>query len=245
MCKENHMSDTSMKTVSTEFVDRLVRGICHDMGAPTRHIVQFSQMLNNSPKGKVEPEKQLKWLSFINDSGLKAQEMLSSLSKLSMISSSQATESLNLRFVFEQVVDNLKLNNMEQWKTVELTVNEQWPVVEGVRSHWQLLFTYLLQNAVLFQPKDADHSVFINVQLNKHNDMVYLEVDDNGIGLTEYQMAEATKPFKRFNPVEDYDGIGMGLTYCDYISQLNNGSIDFKQSELGGLKVTYRQACFL
>lgn len=235
------MSHTSMKTVSTEFVDRLVRGICHDMGAPTRHIVQFSQMLNNNPKGKVDQEKQLKWLSFINDSGLKTQEMLSSLSQLSMISSSQATETLNLRFVFEQVVDSLKLSNMEQWKKVELRINQHWPTIEGVKSHWQLLFTYLLENAVIFQPQEHDHSIFINVELNKYDDMVTFTIEDNGIGLSEYQMAEATKPFKRFNPSEDYDGLGMGLTYCDYISQLNKGSIDFKQSELGGLKVTYRQ----
>lgn len=237
------MNQVLMKTVSNDFVDRLIRGICHDMAAPTRHIVQFSQMLNTTPQGKLEQEKQIKWLSFINDSGVKTQKMLSSLNQLSMISSSLTIESINLKFLFNEVVDNLKVNNIEKWKDVELKVNDTWPYVEGVKNHWQLLFTYLLENAVLFQPNDENNKITISVDCNKHASSISLVVEDNGIGLTEYQFSEATKPFKRFNPVEEYQGIGMGLTYCDYISQLNNATLEFEHSRLGGLKVTYRQSC--
>lgn len=237
------MSHASMKTVSNEFVDRLVRGICHDLGAPTRHIVQFSQMLNCGQKGMLESEKQLKWLSFINDSGMKTQKMLSSLNQLSLISSSLLPESINLEYVFGEVLDNLKLNNRERWQGVQITASDKWPIVDGIKSHWQMLFRYLLENAVLFHPKDETHKIKINVKCVQSDAVVFLIVEDNGIGLTESQFPDATKPFKRFNHVEEYEGVGMGLTYCDYISQLNNASIEFGHSELGGLQVTYRQSC--
>lgn len=200
-------------------------------------------MLSGSPKGRLEQEKQTKWLSFINESGVKTQKMLSSLNQLSVISSSFSVEAINLNYVFGEVVDNLKLANMERWQGVELRVNENWPIIDGVKHHWQLLFQYLLENAVLFHPKEKEHKVVIDVKCFQSDSTLFLIVEDNGIGLADTQYSDATKPFKCFNAADEYDGLGMGLTYCDYISQLNDGTIEFGRSELGGLQVTYRQSC--
>jgi len=65
-------------------------------------------------------------------------------------------------------------------------------------------------------------------------------VEDNGIGVTENLWPVLTTPFKRMQSDTDYPGIGMGLTYCDRIAELNGTDLTFGLSALGGLAVTSR-----
>lgn len=67
-------------------MQELIRGIGHDVGAPARHIVHFSQMLDEDIEADTLSEKHRRWLELIQNSGRQIQNMLTCLTKLSRLS---------------------------------------------------------------------------------------------------------------------------------------------------------------
>ena len=239
------MAENSHINIKPIFIERLISGICHDIGAPTRHIVQFSQMLNQAGADSNLEDKHKRWLMLINDGGVKIQAMLSSLSKLSYLSSSMENPvKINLKELFERVISQHKERHSKYKNHLALTMNDNWPVINGYEEHWHQLFYSVLENALIFQPKAPNHTVEIDVICECDGNEVNFIVQDNGIGATFHQRNDMSKPFKRLNAVDDYPGIGMGLAYCAYIAELNDARLTFDESPLGGLSVNYCQPIY-
>ncbi|TBR42141.1 hypothetical protein CBF23_007595 [Marinomonas agarivorans] len=227
--------------ISPDFVANLTRGICHDVGAPVRHVVQFTQMLNDDHAIDALDDKHKRWFALIHDGGVQMQNMLSALSELSRLSHAKQLVPVDLKQLFLNVarIHRGHIEGVRQDINLELKGN--WPEIYGVQEHWYTLFSCLLENALKFQPQNEHHVVEISVCCEEKKSELLFCIDDNGIGLLEHQREDITRAFKRLNSVEDYSGLGMGLTYCSYIAELNDAKLSFDNSALGGLKVTYRQ----
>ncbi len=65
-----------------------------------------------------------------------------------------------------------------------------------------------------------------------------LAVEDDGPGLTEAQIAEATRRGARFD--ETMPGSGLGLAIADDLIRLHGGRLDLDRSTLGGLRALVR-----
>lgn len=230
--------------VSIKFVEKLIRGICHDFGAPVRHATQFSQMLNQSDLQKGMEDKHLRWLSMIEESGVQMQAMLTSLSLLSRLTmQTDQTTRLDLRVIFDRLLSfHQRACSNHVKHEVDITINEDWPSIIGCEHHWTTLFSCLIENALMYQPKDPEHAIKLKVCCGHVNSKLTFTLEDNGIGASEHQRNEMARPFKRLNRPEDYPGIGMGLAYCECIAELNNAQLNFNESQLGGLCVTYTQS---
>ena len=229
--------------VSPRFLEELLRGIRHDIGAPVRHIVHFSQMLNEQVMNASMETKHERWLSMIHDSGQQLQNMLESLTEFSHLSTQRCSrEQLDLRSIFNQELAFHQKNSVADNTQIAVTLSEEWPTVIGYREHWTTLFFCLLENACKFQPMDAKHIIHIAAHCEYHESSLTFIIEDNGIGVKATQWQEISRPFKRLHSVADYAGIGMGLAYCDFIAELNGANLSFEQSELGGLRIRYCQA---
>ena len=75
------------------------------------------------------------------------------------------------------------------------------------------------------------------------NGELVFTLDDNGIGTSESQRQDIARPFKKLHADDDFPGMGMGLAYCTVIAEVNNASLSFDESPMGGLRVVYRQQC--
>ena len=231
--------------VRAHFVERLISGICHDIGAPARHAVQFTQLLNDNLDENTDSpmeEKHKRWLSMVHDSGKEIQTMLSSLpilSRLSMRSSEMIQ--LDLHDLWNRSFSFHKECTISDGTQIEITVNEAWPTIVGCEEHWRMLFSCLLENAFVFQPKTSEHVIQLAVYCELVETELRFSLEDNGIGVSENQRKEMSRAFKRLNGRDEYPGIGMGLTYCEYIAELNNATLSFAESSLGGLLVSYSQ----
>jgi light-regulated signal transduction histidine kinase (bacteriophytochrome) len=124
---------------------------------------------------------------------------------------------------------------------IAIALEGAWPEVVGRLDHWQMLLHQLIANAVLYHPKDDQHKKQVSICCDSNNHTVQLTVTDNGLGVSEQMLCAITRPFKRLHTQEDYPGAGMGLSYCDYIAQLNGGVLAFAHADSGGLRVSYSQ----
>ena len=225
--------------INTEFVDSLIYGISHDIGAPVRHIVQFSQMLSDAVEDK-EDQKLQRWLSILQTSGQQLQTMISSLALLSRLSSAaDQVEPILLHDLLKTVIAPYQPSIQDG--RLQIDSLGDWPQITGVTEHWHTLLSCLLSNAVTFQPANTAQTAHILLHCQVIDGQIELSIEDNGIGVAQTQYTAIKRPFKRLNRPEDYPGIGMGLAYCQYIAQLNQAQITFMHSRLGGLKVSYTQ----
>lgn len=229
------------KQLESQFIQHLIRGICHDVGAPARHIVQFSQMLTDSSVGSTLEDKHKHWLSILNNSGRQLQSMLAGLETLTHLSNcAEKTSELDLRAIFDQALSTQQ-NKIVAGNSVTITINESWPRIIGSQELWQTLFNQLLANALTFQPKNLHHTIELHILCTIENSALKFVLEDNGIGANEHQKNEMLKAFKQLHAKDEYPGLGLGLTYCEYAAILNGGHLSFQDSPLGGLRVIYSQ----
>ncbi len=220
-------------------MQKIVYGISHDMSAPLRAIVQFSQMLKSQVGDKLD-EKEIYWLQLIEDSGCHAQKMIEALLLYSRLTTHRSADS---QFILinplEQAITHL--NEMIQDTSAIIEISGDWPEYTGCEEQWVMYFNYIIHNALLYQKKETGRIPQINIQCLQSDKNLRIKIEDNGIGVKENLLDVITTPFKRMQSDKDYPGMGMGLSYCEHISELHGGKLKIELSSQGGLAVIYTE----
>lgn len=241
------MNRNSAFTVSDNFITSLLYGISHDLGAPARHIVQITQLLNSLSDTQTLEAKHLRWLELLQESGRTIQNMLGGLSKFALLSNSIDNLSLvDLKLTFEEQLALSRAAIVHDKRDVELNIQFVNQPLMVSKIHWQTLFSCLISNALLYQPKDTFAAIQLDATCTIDDAELRFSLSDHGVGISSSQCAEAVRPFKRCHKKESYPGLGLGLAYCQYIAELNNGSLSIHSSPKDSLKsnrteVTYTQ----
>ena len=222
---------------SADDLQKLVYGISHDLGAPMRTVVQFSNLLVQSLADRLT-EKEQYWLQLIRDGGIQGQQMIEALKVYSRLVTQPHEASV---FSLQQLTDEtiIKIQKLFPQQKNDIEITSRLPDIFASREYWRVILSELIKNAVLFQPKDDEHQVHVVIAYQLTDGDIAVSVEDNGLGVAEQQWSAITVPFKRLQRKDEYPGLGMGLCYCDRIAQLLNGRLTFGHSGLGGLAVTF------
>ena len=206
-------------------VQKMVYGISHDMGAPLRAVVQLSQMLKKRAADRLD-ERESYWLQLIEESGSHGQKMIEALLVYSRLTTHRKADN---QFLVKDIVEQAvcKLSPQIEEVSASIKIDGEWFEQSGCEEQWLLMFTSLIENALLYQPKDVDHKPCIIIQSKKSAGKVQISVEDNGIGVQENLWPVLTTPFKRLQSEEDYPGLGMGLTYSQRIAELHGVNLRF------------------
>ena len=70
---------------------------------------------------------------------------------------------------------------------------------------------------------------------------IQITIEDDGEGLTDAQIARATRRGERFD--QSTDGSGLGLAIVADLAETYDGSLELSRSPLGGLQTTLRLPC--
>lgn len=219
---------------SEDELEKIIYGMSHDMGAPLRSIVQFSKLLLRSLEGRLS-EKEAYWFQLILDNGQQAQAMIDALIQLSRIKPDEETAApFNVAEMVAAATSLLSTQIKESSANIERAGDAcEW---EGNAAQLRQCVYELVRNALIFQPENNVPQV--RIHWKKHNGVLTICVEDNGIGAREDQREKMVYPFQRLNGVTLYPGLGMGLAVCNRIVQNHGGEIHFRDSNLGGLAVT-------
>ncbi|KJZ15178.1 hypothetical protein TW85_06160 [Marinomonas sp. S3726] len=214
--------------------------ISHDLGAAIRGISQLTGLLEQDISEKVS-DKERYWMQLIKGSADKAQAMIDAMTLYTRLESTrEASVEINLHLLIETMLAKCLDENAELLNTnsPDVSLNLQEVNLLAITSHWKLLLTSLINNALQFQQSDQTGKVVIS--LNRLTEQrAKLVIEDNGIGVSESKLAGLTKPFSTTRNHQDSPNLGMGLSYCARIAQLNQAGLYFGESELGGFKVEY------
>lgn len=100
------------------------------------------------------------------------------------------------------------------------------PLIYGYQSALKQLFSHLIENSLKFRKKD----IATKIQIAAYPDGPYwrFEFRDNGIGIEEKFREKIFTMFQRLHCPQDYEGHGIGLSYCRKIVELHGGEIFVK-----------------
>lgn len=110
--------------------------------------------------------------------------------------------------------------NMQMYTDVQPDIIAEFDVV---------LISRLLQNLINNAIRYGKENGYIKVRLYKQLKTIYLEVEDNGIGIPEDKIENIWKRFYQVDTSRtNKNGTGLGLTMVRQIAHMHNGSINVK-----------------
>jgi signal transduction histidine kinase len=194
--------------------------VSHDLRAPLRHVLGFSNILSEEYGPTLPPDAQhhlLRIQQGIQRMGQLVDDLLS-LARLGRQGLHLEKTSLK-RLVEETIAEALPdtSNRQVEWKVDDL------PSVECDASLLRQVFQNLLSNALKFTRSRA--RAVIEVGQQGQGETAVMLVRDNGVGFNMKYSNKLFGVFQRLHRAEEFEGTGVGLATVQRIIQKHGGRI--------------------
>ena len=209
-----------------------VANVSHELRTPLTSIKGYVEALLDG--GKDDPSTAAAFLEIIMRQSNRLNLILDDLLQLSQIESGQVLfrrEPVELRALLERTVAVIKPLADKKHHTIELSLPDDYVVVEGDEERLVQVFINLLENAVKYTPDQGRISMAIRQATQSRTasprPMIEIVVADSGIGIPE---ADRPRVFERFYRVDkarsrELGGTGLGLAIVKHIVEAHSGHV--------------------
>ncbi|AQX84512.1 HAMP domain-containing sensor histidine kinase [Elizabethkingia sp. HX WHF] len=193
----------------------LAKETAHQIGTPLSSMIGWLEILrleNEASVGVKEIEKDIQRLTTISE-------------RFSKIGSVPELNDLNLKETIEQNHEYLKTRISNK-----INFSLQLPGGEILIPHSRILINWVIENIVK-NAVDAMKGIGdLNMQISEKGDSIFIDIKDNGSGMTKTQIRNAFKPGYSTKK----RGWGLGLSLAKrVIKDYHNGDIKILQTEVG------------
>jgi PAS domain S-box-containing protein len=199
--------------------------ISHDMRAPLRSMIGFSEALKEDYSHKLEAEG-LDYLNRISNASRRMDQLIqdvlafSRLSREDVVLGAVDTEALMREIIHSY--PNL------HYDKIDISIKSPLPSVKGTEALLTQCFSNLLENAAKFASAGVKAHVQVWGEIDEGRAKLFFK--DEGIGISENHLDRIFDIFHRVG--RDTDGTGIGLAIVRKAVEKMNGTIGVK-SELG------------
>ncbi len=198
----------------------------HDLQEPLRKIITFGDRLKTRCAETLDDTGR-DYLHRMQHAALRMRQLVDGLLQYASVGAKEEPfQAVNLDILVHEVLVDLEVSIMKSKASVEV---EKLPTVSGDSIQLRQLFQNLVTNAIKFCKKGQSPYVRIKGRDLK-NGFVEMSVEDNGIGFDEKHVERIFMPFQRLHHLEEFEGMGMGLTICHRIVQRHGGQIVVKST---------------
>lgn len=191
----------------------------HDLQAPLRNVVGFSQLLRKRMTGKLEATEQ-EFLDFIESSARHMQALVNGLLAYSRVGGADvAFSDVDCERVLDGVLDQLHTVIAERGAQIE---RGPLPTLRAAEREIHQLLQNLIGNGLKFQPGSGPH---VAIDATREDGFWHFRVRDRGIGISEEHREKIFQIFQRLHASDEYEGTGIGLAICQKIVQHHGGKI--------------------
>jgi PAS domain S-box-containing protein len=210
---------------------QFLANISHEIRTPMHAILGYASLMNEI----VENEQTTAYLSAIKKAGNNLLNLINDILDLSKIEAGKLeiqTEPVEIRHMFEDLLDTFSYTSREKNIDLKVEVDQDIPkilILDEIKLR-QILFN-LVGNAVKFTDEG-----YVSVTLKKKStkkegrlDLIF-EVTDTGIGIAEEQQSSIFEPFKQKDGQSNkkYGGTGLGLSISKRMAEMMGGTIQVK-----------------
>jgi signal transduction histidine kinase len=206
---------------SNKELESFAYSVSHDLRAPLRHVVGFSELLQRHAASVLD-DKSRRYMQTILESAKRMGNLIDDLLGFSRIGRAETKKTaVNLDQLVREVVAELgqETNGRDiAWKIGAL------PACYGDRSMLKVVLVNLVSNAVKFTRMRKPAKIEIGCAERKEN-QVEVFVRDNGAGFDMQYVNKLFGVFQRLHRSEDFEGTGIGLATAQRIIHRHGGQM--------------------
>jgi PAS domain S-box-containing protein len=212
---------------SNEQLKNFAHVASHDLQEPLRVVRSYLSLVEERYEKSMDPNV-MELIRFAIDGADRMKGLIRELLNYAQLGTDFTPVRVNLGDIVNHVLDGLKLRIEETGARLEV---QQLPVVNGVETMLEQLFTNLLSNSLKFKADDVPPHIRIRVKERRLSWKI--RVEDNGPGIDPNYVDRIFQIFFRMGSRTKYPGTGMGLAICKRIVNMHGGKIwvnqDYKQ----------------
>jgi signal transduction histidine kinase len=205
---------------SNKELESFAYSVSHDLRAPLRHMVGYSELLQKQASSLLDDKSQ-RFIRTILDSAKKMGNLIDDLLAFSRIGRAETRQTkVDLEQLVKDVVAEIGQDTRRRniaWKIGTL------PVCYGDRSMLKLVVVNLVSNATKFtrMRKPAE----IEIGCVDRDEEVEVFVRDNGAGFDMQYVDKLFGVFQRLHLAEQFEGTGIGLATVQRIVHRHGGKV--------------------
>jgi signal transduction histidine kinase len=197
----------------------------HDIRTPLTSVRGYSNLLLS--QSSLMPAEHARLLRIIAVQSQRLNRLISDMLDVGRIEQDRLDvkpADCDLNQIIRDVVDSVEAYALDQQKVIHVTVPEEplilWADPEAI---WRVLYN-LISNAIKYTKAGAD----IRIVARSCADKTVLEVSDNGVGMSEAQVANLFQLYYRTEEAthSEVSGTGIGLFIVKTLVEAHGGHID-------------------
>lgn len=199
----------------------------HEIRTPLNGVLGMVELLQHTRLDS----QQKRYLSTISTSGESLLSLLNDILDLSKIESGKMTVEKREVQLIPLINDSILLYSRQaREKNLTLLADIGDPAYSHIYTdevRLRQVLNNLLNNAIKFTENG-----YIEIRLEWQNSNLKIHIEDTGIGISEEQKKVLFQSFSQANKkiARQYGGTGLGLTICQKLMQLLDGSIELKST---------------
>lgn len=195
------------------------QALMHDLRAPVRAVGSFAKLLVEEQKEKLD-ERGKHHLDRIQSVAEQAWDMIDALLNFSRLERKEIT----LRTVrLDSVIESCLRDLQEEIEAANAQVVIQGDLVpiQADTTLLKMALTDLLSNAIKYVSPGTRPHVILSTSMMPPR--CRIQIQDNGIGISSENQRRIFSPFVRLHSVEEYPGIGLGLSTVQKVVEMMGG----------------------
>lgn len=210
--------------LKTQFVST----VTHELSTPLNGILGLTEVLLNPDTSGPLNDDQKRYLQMIQSASQELHEMVEQIIDLTRFQSKQGALEVK-KIDFSKTVNGIyeELKDLIDQRGIVLAVNLDPKLkVYGDEGQIRQVITSLMENALKFSEGGVQPKT-IEVEANRHGDMLKVCVSDQGIGIAEEDQELIFEDFRQADgeATRVHGGTGLGLALAKKIVELHGGRI--------------------
>jgi two-component system phosphate regulon sensor histidine kinase PhoR len=212
--------------------NNLISMFAHDMKSSLTIIGGFVLRVLRKQRNS-SPEKETKYLTIARNEAARLEALVNEFLEFSRFQSGKIRLNLDATLLDRELLemfDAYQLDASQHGIRLELENEEELPMIQADAVQLRRVFANLLDNAIKFTETGGT----IQLKTGKTKDEVFVQITDEGIGITPEELPFIFDPFHRGNAMSDKKGFGLGLAGVKAIVEAHGGHIRVSSESLKG-----------
>ncbi len=212
--------------------NEFISTISHELRTPLTAIKGWGETIKLS---RVDDELVDKGLDVIVNESDRLSELVEELLDFSRMESGKFSLKISRIDIIKEIRDVIETFESRSYQDgIKLNVNIDIKslMINGDRNRLKQSFVNVIDNAFKYNKKDG----FIDISVESNNDYITVIIEDDGCGISKFDLPRVTEKFYKSN--NSVRGSGIGLAVTDEIIKMHNGELKIESEVQKGTKVS-------